>query len=132
MLMNIQTRQLAVYVALLVLSQIVGRVAAYAVRYESFLFYLVAIFPLIIVPLVFGFKLTSWREFAVYLFVTVLVWQTAFVLDDWVMGRLSDPLWLKDKAGTWSVEILWRCAAPVMLIGTGVLLGQLKRMPRLP
>jgi len=129
--MNRQTRHLLVYVALLVLSQLVGRAASYSVTYESLLFYLVAILPLIIVPLLFGFKIESWQQFAAYLLVTVLVWQVSFVLDDWVMGRLSDPFWLKDKAGTWSVEILRRCVPPVVLIGIGALIGQFKRTPRL-
>ncbi len=130
--MSKQTRLLLLYVMLLGLSHCVGRVASYWVAYESFLFYLLAIFPLIIVPLLFGFKIRSWRQFTIYLLVSVIFWQLSFVMDDWMMGRLSDPLWLEDKAGTWSIEILSRCIPPVVLISVGTLMGRLKRTPRLP
>jgi hypothetical protein len=129
--MSRQTRHFLLYIALLALTQCIGRVASYSVGYESFSFYLFAVLPLIIVPLLFGFRIQSWRQFTIYFLVTVIVWQMSLVMDDWVMGRLGDPLWLEDKAGTWGVEILRRCVPPIILISAGALMGQLKRTPRL-
>ncbi|MGI9106707.1 MAG: hypothetical protein ACR2G4_10720 [Pyrinomonadaceae bacterium] len=132
--MNRKAKHLLLYVALLAFTHGVGRALSYspAIGYRTFLYYLVALCPLLIVPFVFGLMIRSWRQFVIYLLVTVIVWQVSFVLDDWVVGRLSDPLWLKDKAGTWSGEILGRCIMPIILISIGALMGQLKRTPRLP
>ena len=132
--MNRPTKHLLLYVALLVLTHGLTFAVSYSyvVRYETFLYYVVGLVPIMLVPLAFGFRIRSWRQFVVYLLVTVVVWQVLFILDDWVLGRLSDPLWLKDKEGTWGIEILKRCLMPVILISVGALMGQLKRTPRLP
>ena len=132
--MTKQTKMLLLYVVLLVLTHSVGVLITSldVVRYSSFLHYILVLCPILIVPLAFGLTLRSWRQFIVYLLVTVIVWQVSLVLDDWAGGRLSDPLWLKDKEGTWSVEILRRCIMPVILISVGGLMGKLRRAPRLP
>lgn len=129
-----QTKHLLLYVALLVLTHSVGALITSldVVRYSSFLHYILVLCPILIVPLAFSFTLRSWRQFIVYLLVTVIVWQVSLVLDDWAEARLSDPLWLKDKESTWSVEMLRRCITPVILISVGALMGQLRRAPRLP
>lgn len=132
--MNRQSKHFLLYVALLVLTHGAGVAVSEldVIGYKTFLYYFIVLCPLIIVPLVFSFKIQSWQQFVVYLLVTIIVWQLSFILDDWVMGRLSNPLWLRDKAGTWSFEILQRCIVPVILISVGALIGQLKRTPRLP
>jgi hypothetical protein len=133
-LMKRQTKHLLLYAALLVLAHsirvLIGSLDV--VRYGSFPDYLLFLCPTLILSLVFGFMLSSRRQFAVYLLVTVIVWQVSFVLEDWAMGRLTDSLWLEDKEGTWGIEIFGRCIMPVALISVGALMGQLRRSPRLP
>jgi len=132
--MNRQSKHLLLYVALLVLTHVVGVALSGfdVIGYKTFLHYLLVFCPLIILPLVLSFTIQSWQQFVVYLLLTIIVWQLSFILDDWVMGRLSDPFWLRDKAGTWSFEILRRCIVPVTLISVGTLLSRLKRTPQLP
>ena len=132
--MKRQSKHLLLYIALLVLTHGAGVFVTSldVVRYRSFLHYLLVLCPILIVPLAFGFMIRTWRQFVVYLLVTVIVWQVSLVLDDWASGRLSDPLWLEDKEGSWGVEILRRCIMPSILISVGALMRQLKRAPRLP
>ena len=99
---------------------------------ERFLLHFLGLFPLMLMPMVFGFMSRSWRQFIIYLLVTFMAWQMSSVLCDWLVGRLNDPLWLKDKEGAWSIEILKRSIMPVVLISVSALVGQLKRTPRLP
>ena len=132
--MNRQSKRFLMYVALLVLTHAVGVSVSNleVVGYKTLLYYLIVFFPLIIMPLGFSFKIQSWQQFIAYLSVTIIVWQLAFILDDWMMGRLGDPLWLRDKAGTWGAEIVRRCIAPVILISVGALISGSKKTPRFP
>jgi hypothetical protein len=132
--MNRQSKNFLLYVALLLLTHGMRVVVSGSdvIGYKTFLHYLIVLFPLIIVPLVFSIKIQTWQDFVVYLLVTIIVWQLAFVLEDWVEGRLSDPLWLSDREGTWSFELFRRCIIPTLLISVGALLGRLKRTSRLP
>jgi hypothetical protein len=109
--MKRQTKQLLWYVALLVLTLGV----AVLIPSWRFIYYFLVLFPLLIVPLAFGFMLRSWRQFLAYLSVTVLGWQLSFVALYWKMGRLSETLWLMYEEGTWGYEILKNCILPVLL-----------------
>jgi hypothetical protein len=131
--MKRQTKQLLLYVALLVLTLGVAVLVPSwgGVNYVSFIYYLVVLAPLLIVPLVFGFMLRSWRQFVVYLSVTVLGWHLSFVALYWVLGRLSETLWLKYEEGTWGYEILKNCMMPVLLVSVGAIMGRLRRIHRL-
>jgi hypothetical protein len=131
--MKRQIKHLLLYVALLALTQGVAVILTSwdVLAQDSSLYYLLIFGPILIVPLVFGFMLRSWRQFLVYLSVTVLGWQLSFVAFDWMAGHLSDPLWLKDKEGAWGSEILGRCIMPAILISVGAIMGRLKRAPRL-
>ena len=132
--MSRQTKTILLYVALLVLSHGLAFVVFYSgvIRYGTFLHYLLGLSALAIVPLAFGFRIHTWSQFGLYLLVTVVLWHVFLIFDDWMVGRLSDQLWLKDKEGTWVVELLGRSIMPVALIGVGAAMGQLRRTPRLP
>jgi hypothetical protein len=91
----------------------------------------VVLVPLLVVPLAFGLMLRSWRQFLVYLAVTVLGWQLSFVALYWKMGHLSETLWLMHKEGTWGHEILKNCMMPLLLVSAGAIMGRLRRIRRL-
>lgn len=131
--MNKQLRHFLLYCALLVLTHGLAVTIAEldVIGYESLLYYLILVCPLIVVPLVFSFKIQSFQQFAAYLLVTIIIWQLSFIFDDWMAGRLSDPLSLRDKKDTWGLEVFRRTIVPVMLISVGALLGQYKSTPRL-
>lgn len=131
--MNKHSKHLLLYVVLLVLSHGVWVITSNLdfLGYGTLLHRLIVLCLLIIVPLVISLKIQSWRQFVVYLLVTIIVWQLSSIFDDWMTGRLSDPFWLKDKEGTWSFEILRRSIVPTIVLGVGALWGQSKRTPRL-
>jgi hypothetical protein len=132
--MSRQTKTLLLYVALLVLSHGFAFVVFYSdvISYGTSLHYLLGLLALSIVPLVFSFRIHTWSQFGLYLLVTVVLWHVFLIFDDWMVGRLSDPLWLKDKEGTWGVELLGRSIMPVALISVGAMMGRWKGTPRLP
>jgi hypothetical protein len=125
--MKRQTKQLLWYIALLALTLSV----AVLIPSWRFIYYFLVLFPLLIVPLAFGFMLRSWRQFLVYLSVTVLGWQLSFVALYWIQERLSETLWLMYEEGTWGYEILKNCILPVLLVSVGAIMGQLRRIHRL-
>lgn len=125
--MKRETKQLLLYVALLVLTLGV----AVLIPSWRLIYYFLVLFPLLIVPLAFGFMLRSWRQYLVYLSVTVLGWQLSFVALYWIKERLSETLWLMYEEGTWGCELLKNCTMPVLLVSAGAIMGQVRRIHRL-
>jgi hypothetical protein len=132
--MKIQTKHFLLYVVSLILIHgFILSISYYvAFGYDSFLNYLLVPCPLIIVTLVFSLKIQSLLQFVIYLVTTIIVWQISFILHDWMVGRLSDTLWLKDMEGNWTIEILRRCIMPVILVSVGWVTGKLLLKSRLP
>ncbi len=131
--MKRETKHLLWYVALLVpaLSLAVLVPPWGGANYTSFMYYLLVLPPILIMPLVFGLMLRSWRQFLIYLSVTVLGWQLSFVALYWMKGRLSETLWLEYQEGTLGYEILKNCIMPVLLVSAGAIMGWLRRIRRL-
>jgi hypothetical protein len=100
-------------------------------RPESSLSYL-GVFLLVIVPIGFGPKIRTWRQFGAYFLITLVAWQISPWVMDWAVARLSDQIWWKDRTGTWTVEILRRCLYPSILACAGALVGRPQNSPRHP
>jgi hypothetical protein len=92
-----------------------------------FIYYFLILFPILIVPLAFGFMLRTWRQFLMYLSITVLGWQLSFVALYWVKGRLGETVWLMYEGSTLGYEIFKNCMMPVLLVGAGAIMGRLRR-----
>ncbi len=126
-LMKRESKQLLLYVALLVLTL---SVAVLAPEWR-FIYYFLILFPLLAVPIAFGFMLRSWRQFLVYLSITVLCWQLSFVALYWMKGILGETLWLMYEQGTVGYGILKNCIMPVLLVSVGAIAGRLRMIRRL-
>ena len=126
--MSRRTKHFPLYVTSLVLTHGMVAHVIYLDQHHNMvdLIYL-AVTLAFIVPLVFSFRVQSWQQHVASLLVTIAVWQASFVMRDWMAGRLSEPLWLAGKAGTWGSEILQRCIMPIVLVDAGALAGQLKK-----
>lgn len=86
-MMNRQTKHLLLYIVLLMLTHGIALAVIYVSGFmdfrneflnflfgERFFHYSLGLFPLLLVPLVFGSKIRSWQEYGLYLLVTVIVW----------------------------------------------------------
>lgn len=85
---------------------------------------------LVIAPVAFGFSVRTWRQFFIFLLVTLIVWQLTPWVMDWLMDRLNNPDWWEDRADTWPREILLRGLYPLALASGGALLGRFRSAPR--
>jgi hypothetical protein len=130
--MKRQAKHLLWYAALLVLTPGVAALAPPrdGVGLMSFMYHFLLIFPLLLVPLAFGFMLRSWRQYLVCLSAAVLGWQLSFVTLYRIKGRLSEALWLMYEAGTLGSGILRNCIMPALLVSIGAIVGWRLRLRR--
>jgi hypothetical protein len=89
--------------------------------------YAFGIAPIFLLPIVLGTVARSWKQFAWLLSGVLVAWQLEFLLLDWLVGRLTDPFWLRENSLRFTREIIARFVLAAALFGVGGLLGLLKR-----
>ena len=142
LVMKQQTKLVLIYVVVLVMvhSLAVGAIYLEHIGYRnSYLLFFFAetslryafiiVLPLL-VPVLFGIAILSWRQYLLEVAITISVWQMTSLIGDWIVGRLRDPIWMKDMEGRWSSKILRLAVVPLILISIGALLGQLRKLRR--
>jgi len=140
--MKKQTKPVLIYVVVLVMvhSLAVGAIYLEHIGYrntyllfffdETSLSYAFIIVPLLLVPVLFGIAILSWRQYLLEVAITISVWQMTSLIGDWIVGRLHDLFWMKDMEGRWSSKVLGLTVVPLILVSIGALLGQLRKLRR--
>ena len=98
---------------------------------ETSLRYAFTIVPPLLVPVLFGIAILSWRQYFLEVAITIAVWQMTSLVADWLVGRLHDPVWMEDMEGRWTSKLLGLTVFPLVLVSIGALLGQLRKLCRI-